>query len=77
MRLKYINVYNNVRSHFMNFLIPGLGQNGKMSSSDPNSKIDLDDSDEIIIKKIKAAFSKDGIVKQNGLLAIMRFIVFR
>lgn len=65
------------RIHFMNTLIPGLGKSGKMSSSEPNSKIDLDDSDEMIKDKINKAFSVDGIVEGSGLLAIMKHIIFR
>lgn len=64
------------RIHLMNPLIPGLGESGKMSSSEPNSKIDFDDTDEVIRKKINKAFSKDGVSDGNGLLAILKFIVF-
>ena len=55
------------RAHLMNFLIPGLGESGKMSSSEPNSKIDFEDSDEIIRKKINKAYSVDGVTEGNGL----------
>lgn len=65
------------RIHLMNPLIPGLGESGKMSSSEPNSKIDFDDTDKIIKQKINKAFSIDGTIEGNGLLAIMKFIVFR
>lgn len=65
------------RIHFMNPLIPGLGKSGKMSSSEPNSKIDLDDSDEIIKDKINKAFSIDGTVEGNGLLALLRYVLFK
>jgi len=65
------------RIHLMNYLIPGLGKSGKMSSSKPNSKIDLDDSDEIIKDKIQKAYSLDGQIEGNGLLALLRFIIFR
>lgn len=65
------------RIHLMNPLIPGLGESGKMSSSEPNSKIDFDDSDNIIRKKIGKAFSTDGVVEGNGLLAIAKYIIFR
>jgi len=65
------------RVHLMSPLIPGLGESGKMSSSEPNSKIDFDDSDKQIIKKINKAFSVDGVVEGNGLLAILKYIVFR
>ena len=64
------------RVHLLNPLIPGLGESGKMSSSEPNSKIDLTDSDDEIKRKIKKAFSKDGEVLGNGLLAIAKHIIF-
>jgi tyrosyl-tRNA synthetase len=41
----------------MNPLIPGLGESGKMSSSDENSKIDLLDSEEVVSRKIKKALA--------------------
>ncbi|MBN2881705.1 tyrosine--tRNA ligase [Candidatus Woesearchaeota archaeon] len=65
------------RIHLMNPLIPGLGESGKMSSSEPNSKIDFDDSDKAIRKKIGKAFSIDGVVDENGLLAIAKYVIFR
>lgn len=40
------------RSYLMNPLLPGLNESGKMSSSEPNSKIDFDDSDKVIRTKI-------------------------
>ena len=65
------------RIHLMNPLIPGLGESGKMSSSEPNSKIDFDDDDKKIRSKINKAFSADGVVEGNGLLAVLKFIIFR
>ncbi len=65
------------RIHLMFPLIPGLGQSGKMSSSEPNSKIDFTDSDNDIRKKINKAFSEDGVIQGNGLLAILKYIVFQ
>ena len=65
------------RIHLLNPMVPGLGEGGKMSSSDPNSKIEFDDSAKAIRKKIGKAFSADGVVEDNGLLAIMRYVVFR
>lgn len=65
------------RIHLMNHLIPGLGESGKMSSSEPNSKIDFDDDDAKIKSKINKAFCVDGQVEGNGLLAILKFIVFK
>ncbi|KAL6059617.1 Tyrosine--tRNA ligase [Balamuthia mandrillaris] len=65
------------RAHLMNWLIPGLGKSGKMSSSEPLSKIDFDDTDKIIRDKFKQAYSVDGQPEGNGLLAMLRFILFR
>ena len=65
------------RAYIMNDLIPGLGKSGKMSSSEPGSKIDFHDSEDSIQEKMKGAFSVDGKVKDNGLLAIMKHILFR
>ncbi|MFA6073246.1 MAG: tyrosine--tRNA ligase [Candidatus Woesearchaeota archaeon] len=65
------------RVHLMNTLIPGLGESGKMSSSEPNSKIDFDDDDTKIKNKINKAFCTDGVVEGNGLLAIMKYIIFK
>lgn len=65
------------RIHLMNPLIPGLGKSGKMSSSEPHSKIDFDDSDQIIQDKISKAFSEDKKVDGNGLLALVKYIIFR
>jgi len=65
------------RIHLMNTLIPGLGESGKMSSSEPNSKIDFDDTDKQIRKKINKAFCADGVTENNGLLAILKHIIFR
>jgi tyrosyl-tRNA synthetase len=65
------------RIHLMNVLIPGLGESGKMSSSESNSKIDFEDDDAKIKAKINKAFCIDGSVEGNGLLSIMKFIVFK
>jgi tyrosyl-tRNA synthetase len=71
------------RVYLMNPIVPGLGkpdENGKfakMSSSDPNSKVDFDDSKKQIQDKFKKAFSIDGIKENNGLLAILKYVVFR
>lgn len=64
------------RVHLMNPLVPGLGKSGKMSSSEPESKIDFLDSDKQIRKKISKAFSEDGVVEGNGLLAILKYVIF-
>ncbi len=64
------------RSYLINPLISGLTKSGKMSSSDKDSKIDFMDSDESIINKIKKAYSVDKIVKGNGILSILKYILF-
>ncbi len=63
------------RIHLMNPLIPGLGESGKMSSSEINSKIDFFDTEKQIRKKINKAYSIDGQVENNGLLAILKYIL--
>ncbi|MBS3072362.1 tyrosine--tRNA ligase [Candidatus Pacearchaeota archaeon] len=65
------------RIHLMNPLIPGLGESGKMSSSEPNSKIDFEDTEKLIQQKINKAYCIDGVIDENGLLAILKYILFR
>jgi len=57
------------RAHLMNAMVPGLG-GGKMSASDPNSKIDFLDPPEVVRKKIKSAFCEEGN-PDNGVLAFV------
>lgn len=63
------------RAHLMNPMVPGLGQGGKMSASDPNSKIDLLEQPKVVKKKINSAFCAPGNVEENGLLSFVEFIV--
>jgi tyrosyl-tRNA synthetase len=65
------------RAHLMNPMVPGLGESGKMSASEPNSKIDFDDTEKQLKKKINKAYSVDGVTEGNGLLAILKHIIFR
>ncbi|MFP4567608.1 MAG: tyrosine--tRNA ligase [Candidatus Woesearchaeota archaeon] len=67
----------NKRIHLMNPLVPGLGESGKMSSSEPNSKIDFEDTDKQIRKKINKAYSVDGVIEGNGLLALTKYVLFK
>ncbi|KAF7361291.1 Tyrosine--tRNA ligase [Mycena sanguinolenta] len=62
------------RAHLMNAMVPGLA-GGKMSSSDPNSKIDFLDAPEVVRKKIKAAFCEEGNVVDNGILAFSEAVL--
>ncbi|KAI0315412.1 tyrosine tRNA ligase [Amylostereum chailletii] len=63
------------RAHLMNAMVPGL-TGGKMSSSDPNSKIDFLDPPEAVSKKIKGAFCEEGNVEENGVLAFVEAVLF-
>ncbi|THG96872.1 hypothetical protein EW026_g5035 [Hermanssonia centrifuga] len=62
------------RAHLMNPMVPGLG-GGKMSSSDPNSKIDFLDSPAVVRKKIKSAFCEEGNVADNGVLSFVSAVL--
>lgn len=62
------------RSHLMNSMVPGLS-GGKMSSSDPNSKIDFLDGPSIVKSKIAKAHCAPGEVEGNGVLAFVRHVV--
>lgn len=63
------------RAHIMNPMVPGLTQGGKMSASDPNSKIDLLDSPKQVQKKINSAYCSPGVVDDNGLLAFIQYVI--
>jgi len=58
----------------MNAMVPGLG-GGKMSSSDPNSKIDFLDPPDDIRRKIKRSFCEEGNIVDNGLLAFLAAVL--
>lgn len=62
------------RAHLMNAMVPGLA-GGKMSSSDPNSKIDFLDSPADVKKKIKVAFCEPTNVQENGLLSFHKAVL--
>ncbi|SPQ26567.1 17227751-65ca-4db9-b947-1243a3150efc [Thermothielavioides terrestris] len=62
------------RAHLLNPMVPGL-HGGKMSSSDPDSKIDLLDPPETVAKKIKKAVAAPQVVEENGLLAFIEFVL--
>ena len=58
----------------MNAMVPGLA-GGKMSASDPNSKIDFLDSAEVVRKKISKAFCEEGNTTENGILAFLQAVL--
>ncbi|KAK5117154.1 hypothetical protein LTR85_008922 [Meristemomyces frigidus] len=63
------------RAHLMNPLIPGLQEGGKMSSSDPDSKIDLIDEEQVVRKKLKKAFCPPKQVENNGVLSFVEYVL--
>lgn len=63
------------RAHLMNKMVPGLAQGGKMSASDPNSKIDVLEEPKAVKKKINSAFCAPGNVEENGLLSFVEFVL--
>lgn len=54
--------------------MPGLG-GGKMSSSDPDSKIDFLDTPADVKRKIKRAFCEEGNVEENGVLSFVQMVL--
>ncbi|SCV99592.1 LAFE_0A06590g1_1 [Lachancea fermentati] len=63
------------RAHLMNPMVPGLGQGGKMSASDPNSKIDVLEEPKVVKKKINSAYCAPGVIEDNGLIAFVEYVV--
>lgn len=63
------------RAHLMNPMVPGLA-GGKMSASDPNSKIDLMDSAETVKSKLKKAVCPPNVVEENGVLSFVEYVLF-
>jgi len=67
--------YNTDTLHdIMNKMVPGLA-GGKMSASDPNSKIDLLDAPDVSARKIKKANAPPKVVEENGLLAFVENVL--
>jgi tyrosyl-tRNA synthetase len=62
------------RAHLMNPMVPGLA-GGKMSASDPNSKIDLLDGPEVVKKKLSKSFCPPQTVEGNGVLSFVEFVL--
>ena len=62
------------RAHFMNPMIPGLA-GGKMSASDPDSKIDVLDAPEVVTKKLKRSYAAPKEVEGNGVLTFVQYVL--
>ena len=58
----------------MNPMVPGL-QGSKMSSSDPDSKIDLLDAPEVVTKKIRKAEAAPKVTEGNGLISFIEYVL--
>ena len=62
------------RAHLMNPMVPGLA-GGKMSASDPESKIDLLDVPEVVGKKLKKAFAVPKETDGNGIISFVEYVL--
>lgn len=63
-----------IRAHLMNAMMPGLA-GGKMSASDPNSKIDLLDTPEQVTKKLRKAECAQRVTENNGIIGLVEHIL--
>lgn len=62
------------RVEIMTPMLPGI-MGGKMSASDPSSKIDLLDNEEAISAKLNKAFCPEGVLEGNGITAFMKYVI--
>ncbi|RMZ82099.1 hypothetical protein DV737_g2175, partial [Chaetothyriales sp. CBS 132003] len=63
-----------VRAHLMNPMVPGLA-GGKMSASEPDSKIDILDSAEVVRKKLRKAYAAAKEVQGNGIISFVEYVL--
>lgn len=63
------------RIHLMNPMVPGLS-GGKMSSSEIQSKIDLLDDDETVIRKLQNAPCDPDNLAENGVIAFIQHVIW-
>lgn len=57
-------------------LIPGLKKGVKMSASVPGSAITLEASEKEIKNNLRGAYCPEGIVEDNGVLALAKYVIF-
>ncbi len=62
------------RVAIMTPMLPGI-TGGKMSASEPGSKIDLLDSEAEISVKIKKAYCPEGDLQDNGIMVFMKYVI--
>ncbi len=49
---------------------------GKMSSSENKGKVGLLDEESVVNKKVDNAYCPEGVVKENGVMAFVEYIIF-
>jgi tyrosyl-tRNA synthetase len=62
------------RAHLMNVMVPGL-TGGKMSASDPESKIDILDTADAVKKKLRKAYAAPAEVEGNGIISFVEYVL--
>ena len=62
--------------HLMNPMLGGLTAGGKMSASNPNSKIDILDSAKTVQKKLNKGFCEEGNVEDNFFIDFAAIVMF-
>ena len=63
------------RAHLMNPMVAGL-TGTKMSSSEPDTKVDLLDDPVTVTRKIQKAFCEEGNIERNGILPFVKNVLF-
>jgi len=63
------------RIDIMTPLVPSLSSSGKMSASDPSSKIDLIEKTADIKSKLNKAYCPEKETENNGVMAFMKYVV--
>ena len=62
------------RAHLMNPMVPGLA-GGKMSSSDPDSKIDVLEEADDVRRKLRKAHAAPKEVSGNGVISFVEYVL--
>ncbi|KAJ9608769.1 Tyrosine--tRNA ligase cytoplasmic [Cladophialophora chaetospira] len=62
------------RAHLMNPMVPGLA-GGKMSASDPDSKIDILDTADAVRKKLRKAYAAAKEIDGNGIISFVEYVL--
>ncbi|TPX44230.1 hypothetical protein SeLEV6574_g04616 [Synchytrium endobioticum] len=63
------------RAHLMNTMVGGLS-GSKMSSSEPDSKVDLLDDAQTVERKLGKAFCEEGNIVENPILQFVKVVLF-